>query len=123
MVFISMREWQTGTSISARSAQRETSGTTATERLANAFLCMTVSEQRCHTEKLKPGQSIKTKDEKVAVRFSIGLRKALRDKGADAHYRVSQRMNMPDGYHRVFLLAKPVKMADLPGRKIVNLKG
>lgn len=74
-------------------------------------------------EKLKPGQSIKTKDEKVAVRVSNGLRKALRDKGADAHYRVSQRMNMHDGYQRVYIIAKPVKMADLPSRKIVNLKG
>src|SRR5690625_817991 len=73
-------------------------------------------------EKLKPGQSIKTKDKKVAVRISVGLRKALRDKGADAHYRVSQRMNMPDGYHRVYLVGKPVKMADLPSRKIINLK-
>ena len=74
-------------------------------------------------EKLKPGQSIKTKDEKVAVRVSNGLRRALQVQGADAHYKISRRTNMADGYHRVFLLAKPVKMADLPGRKIVNLKG
>src|SRR5690625_1655882 len=74
-------------------------------------------------EKLKPGQSIKTKDEKVAVRISIGLKRALQTQGADAHYRVSQRMNMPDGYHRVYIIAKPVKMADLPSRKIINLKG
>jgi len=56
MVFISMREWQTGTSISARSAQKGTPGITVTERLANAFLDMTANEQRCHTEKLKRGE-------------------------------------------------------------------
>src|SRR5690625_16597 len=74
-------------------------------------------------EKLKPGQSIKAKDIKVADRVAAGLRKALRDKGADAHYKISRRTNMPDGYHRVYLVGKPVKMADLPSRKIVNLKG
>jgi len=74
-------------------------------------------------ENLKPGQSIKAKDIKVANRVAAGLRKALRDQGADAHYKISRRTNMADGYHRVFLLAKPVKMADLPGRKIINLKG
>lgn len=76
-------------------------------------------------EKLKPGQSIKTKDKKVVARVSAGLRKALRSQGSDAHYRVSQRMNMDDGYHRVYILARPqkLKMADLPGRKIRNLKG
>src|SRR5690625_4948652 len=74
-------------------------------------------------EKLKPGKSIKTKDTKVVMRVISGLRRALQVQGADAHYRVSQRMNMPDGYHRVYIIAKPVKMADLPSRKIINLKG
>jgi len=74
-------------------------------------------------EKHKPGQSIKAKDIKVADRVAAGLRKALRDQGADAHYKISRRTNMADGYHRVYLFGKPVKMADLPGRKIKNLKG
>lgn len=74
-------------------------------------------------DRLKPGQSVKTKDKSTIKRIASGLRKALKARGDDGRYRVSIRTNMPDGYHRAFLLARPVKMADLPSRKIRNLKG
>src|SRR5690625_1246689 len=71
-------------------------------------------------EKLQPGQNLKTKDAAMAKRLANSMNAYIKRHNIDG-VRPSIRMNMDDGYHRVFLVKKPVKMADLPSRKIVNM--
>ena len=71
-------------------------------------------------ENLQPGQSLKTDNEATAKRLANAMVNYIKRNKLDG-VRPSIRMNMDDGYHRVFLIKKPVKMADLPSRKIVNM--
>lgn len=70
-------------------------------------------------EQVQPGQSLKTRDKAKAKYLAIAFRKWIEKNRRGLV--VSVRTDMDDGYHRVFLVKKPVKMADLPRRKIVNL--
>lgn len=72
-------------------------------------------------EQLKPGQSIKTRCERTAIRIRVGMANRIRAKGLAQRLVAKQRMNMPDGYHRIFLMERPNTMANTPKRVIRNL--
>ncbi|CAK7069462.1 MAG: hypothetical protein KER_03040 [Kerstersia gyiorum] len=71
---------------------------------------------------LKPGQSIKCETVNVG-RTANALRKWLQNRNRqDVVVRTVSKM--PDGYGRVFMMpAKPIRMADVPGRKIRLMSG
>jgi hypothetical protein len=69
---------------------------------------------------MRLGQCIKTEPENVS-RISAAMRKWLSNKGRkDVVVRAVKKMD--DGFGRVYMMpAKPMKMADVPARKIEKL--
>lgn len=71
--------------------------------------------------KMQPGQCVKVKPDAVG-RVSQSMRKWLSKTGKDKDFHVRTVAKMPDGFGRVWMMAKnPVRMADIPGRKIRKL--
>lgn len=68
---------------------------------------------------LEPGQCVKCEPERTNS-VSNALRKWLENHDKKG-FRVRHIVRCEDGYGRVWLLREPVKMADVKGRKIVNL--
>jgi hypothetical protein len=69
---------------------------------------------------MRPGQCIKTELENVQ-KVAGAMKKWLEKKGrADMVVRLIRKMD--DGFGRVYMMpAKPMKMADLPSRKVAKL--
>lgn len=69
---------------------------------------------------MRPGQCIKTEPENVG-KVAAGMKKWIERKSrTDVVVRIVRKMD--DGFGRVYLMpAKPVKMADLPSRKVTKL--
>jgi hypothetical protein len=69
---------------------------------------------------MRPGQCIKT-DPKLVGSVAGAMRKwLLRNGRDDLVVRVINKLD--DGYGRVYMMpAKPIKMADLPGRKVIKM--
>lgn len=69
---------------------------------------------------LRPGQCIKTEPDRVST-VATAMKTWIKRTGKkDVIVRTVGKM--PDGFGRVYLMpAKPVKMADLPGHKVVSM--
>jgi len=69
---------------------------------------------------MRPGQCIKTEPKRVGA-VAIAMKKWITNSNrTDVVVRTVRKMD--DGYGRVYLMpAKPVKMAELPGRKVVKM--
>lgn len=71
--------------------------------------------------KMHPGQCVKVSTDSVD-RVAHSMRKWLQKNNKANDLRVRTISKMPDGYGRVWMMAvKPIKMADVPGRKITKL--
>lgn len=73
-------------------------------------------------QQLKPGQSLVVAPDD-AQKVSQALRKWLEARGKKDQFDVKLVAKMPDGKGRVWLLAKPIRMADLPRRQVSKLVG
>jgi len=70
---------------------------------------------------MQPGQCVKCDSSRVGV-VSQAMRKWLEKTGKAEQLQVRTASKMPDGYGRVWMMSKkPVKMADLPSRKVRKL--
>ena len=71
--------------------------------------------------KMQPGQCVKTSTDSVG-RAANSMRKWLEKHGKQDAFNVRTVSKMPDGYGRVWMMhAKPMKMADVPARRINKL--
>lgn len=69
---------------------------------------------------MRPGQCIKTEPKNVD-KISASMRKWVKNRGRD-DVLVSSVSKMDDGFGRVYMLPKkPLKMADIAGRKIKKM--
>lgn len=71
-------------------------------------------------EKLKPGQCMRVQREDVS-KITSALQQWLKKKGKTGRLRARSVENCEDGYGRVWMLNVPIKMADVPARKITKL--
>jgi TusA-related sulfurtransferase len=71
--------------------------------------------------KMQPGQCVKTTPENTG-NVANSMRKWIEKNGKKEVLRVRIASKMPDGFGRVWMMhKKPMKMEDVPGRKIEKL--